>query len=108
MSAIENTVLFIPSGWMILSRTNWARTFRLQLNRIAGARVHHIVVEKDLPRRFLSARDISVARIILSWSNRLVPDRVMPGDARPVRQHVAQGNRVVQIAVVELDVALIP
>jgi hypothetical protein len=79
------------------------RLARLQLDQVAGRGVHHVVVEEGRPRRLLGLHVPQLVEELLARVGRLVPDRVVAGDARPVGEHVAQSHGRVQGVVVELD-----
>ena len=75
----------------------------LQLNRVSGSRVHHVVVKEYLAGLFFRFEILQSLKQLLRRIIRLVPDGVVPRDARSMRQHVAQRYCVVQEAVVKLD-----
>ena len=75
----------------------------LQLNRVSGSRVHHVVVKEYLPRLFFRFEILQSLKQFLRRVVRFVPDGVVPRDACSMRQHVAQRYCVIQEAVVKLD-----
>jgi hypothetical protein len=79
------------------------RLARLQLDQVAGRGVHHVVVEEGRPRRLLGLHVPQLVEELLARVGRLVPDRVVPGDARAVGEHVAQRHGRVQGVVGEPD-----
>ena len=76
---------------------------RLELDQVPGRGVHHVVVEEDGPWRFLRLHELQLGKELPPRVRRLVPDQIVAGDARAVREHVAQGYGGVQEVVVELD-----
>ena len=76
---------------------------RRELDRMADAGVHHVVVKKNLARRCLRLEVFQPVEQLFRGVVRLVPDGIVARDAGAVGQHVAQRDRIVQEAVVEVD-----
>ena len=74
-----------------------------ELDRVAGARVHQVVVEEGAAQRLRWLEQPKPLEELLAREVRLVPDGVVAGDSGPVGEHVPDRHRGVELVVVEAN-----